>query len=326
MRLSSLDEEMLSTILDRLHTLETASPMFATSMTSGRFRIGGSAVLLVDSTGGMSINGSFAGTGTFNWTGPTTLAGSMTLSGPMSITGTQTVTGTLNVNGPWNLAGTGGITGAVACTGNWTWTGILTVNAGGSIVVGGTIPMTLASAAVGFSSGGQLIGYATGVRLTSGSTPDIVVSTGGVSITGGGGPYLTVSAGGHFMGAHKTTTSAANAFLDSTSGLLSRVTSAARFKIDAQPMDLPDALLDVPVKDWIDRGQYERDEMTGRIPGVIAEEVEAAGGAAFVTYDDDGQIEGVAYDRLALARTQILSDRLERALARIEALEEQLAN
>ena len=99
------------------------------------------------------------------------------------------------------------------------------------------------------------------------------------------------------------------------------VSSAARYKIDPQPMDLPDSLLDVPVKDWWDNGEYDRGEAVRRVPGVIAEEVEAAGGGTFVTYDEDGTIQGVAYDRYALARTEVLARKLDAALARIQELE-----
>ena len=177
MRGSDLDEDLIPSILDRLHTLETGTPMFATSMTSGRFRIGGTAQLLVDSSGGMSINGSFVGAGGFTW------------SGPMSLTGTQTVTGTMNVNGPWNLAGTGGITGAVSCTGNWTWTGQLLVNTGGSIQIAGSNSITLGLTggvpALSFGSGAQVIGSAFGMILKSASgSITLAVSNTNVAIVG----------------------------------------------------------------------------------------------------------------------------------------------
>lgn len=280
-------------LLARVRKLETAS-IGPLTLDRGRFRITGSGSMLFDASGLLTINGTCNGSGAWTWTGTTTL------NGPVNIAGTQTTTGILNQNGTWNLAGTGGITGAVSCTGNWTWTGNLTVNSPGSIVVGGTIPMTIANAAVSFSSGGKLIGYSGGIKLVSGSTPD-----------------LTVSTGGHYLYGHATTSSAANVVLDSVTGLLSRITSARRFKIDPQPLNLPDALLDVPVKAWIDKGARERGEPDLRIPGVIAEEVEAAGGEAFVTYDGDGDIESVAYDRLAIARTQILAEQLGRAMQTI---------
>jgi hypothetical protein len=267
--------------ISRVERLERAAPTGFSSITRGQFRVGGSAQILVDSSGGMSINGSFVGAGTFVWTGP------------MSLVGTQTVTGVLNVNGPWNLAGTGGITGAVSCTGNWTWSGNLTLTGSGAIQAGST---KLDS--TGLSNPSILFLNTPQVAVQH----DLVVG-GSTQLSG---PTLTLPN-------IPTTTAASNLNIDPTTKTVRWISSAARYKIDAQPMALPAALLDVPVKDWIDKGQHERGEVTGRIPGVIAEEVEAAGGEAFVTYDGDGLIQGVAYDRLALARTQILADRLDRA-------------
>jgi len=221
------------------------------------------------------------------------------------------------------VTGASDFTGTVLIDGLTTLQKRLTVTTPGYIRVGGTIPMTIGAATVAFDSGGSVAGYSGGIRVTSGSTPDVIVSTGGVSITGASGKFLTVSDGGHFLGGHATTTSASNVFLNTTSGLLSRVTSAARFKVDPQVMVLADGVLDVPLKDWFDLMAVESGEPGARVPGVIAEEVEAAGGAAFVTYDD-GEITGVAYDRLALARTQILAVRLDAALEEIRVLREQM--
>ncbi|WP_147784331.1 hypothetical protein [Lacisediminihabitans profunda] len=117
-------------------------------------------------------------------------------------------------------------------------------------------------------------------------------------------------------------------------------------------MALSPELLEVPVKDWVDRGNAERFAAVydsprpltvaqqldfdgvelARIPGVIAEEVAAAaGGEAFITRGADGEIEGVSYDRFALARTQVLAqqvattnERLDDALAQITELRDLL--
>lgn len=139
------------------------------------------------------------------------------------------------------------------------------------------------------------------------------------------------------------TTQAANAHIATADGTIFKASSASRFKVDQRVMDVPDALLDVPVKHWIDRGQLElmmdieygpqplteADQRTldslqreQRVPGVVAEEVEAAGGELFVGYTADGRVETVSYDRLALARTAILKKQLDALATRVSALEQ----
>lgn len=123
-----------------------------------------------------------------------------------------------------------------------------------------------------------------------------------------------------------------------------RSSSASRFKIDQQLMDLPESLLDPVMKDWIDAGSQarfdqlhdeprpfrEEDQMEydsinlRRVPGMVAEDVAASGGEAFATYDSAGQIQGFSYDRFALARTQVLAKQLEAEQVRTDKLEQRL--
>lgn len=105
------------------------------SIDRGQFRVGGTARILIDGSGGIIVHGTFNGDGTITWTGVSNLNGTVNLNGPVNITGTQTVTGILNVNGPWNLAGTGGITGNVSSTGNWTQSGNYTLTGSGRITL-----------------------------------------------------------------------------------------------------------------------------------------------------------------------------------------------
>ena len=179
------------------------------------------------------------------------------------------------------------------------------------------------------------------------------VGTGGATINGGGGNVSINNGDGSYVEAgrdgtgtfvkapaidSRTTTQASNVVI--SFGILMRSTSAARYKIDPQPMNLPDSLLAVPVEDWWDREEVERHTLLTngphplteeqatelehlaikRVPGSIAEKVAAAGGDAFVIYKD-GQVDGLAYDRYALARTEVLKRQLDTAVARIEALE-----
>jgi hypothetical protein len=150
----------------------------------------------------------------------------------------------------------------------------------------------------------------------------------------------------------KTTGTSGNVVISSDGGLF-RSTSALKYKADPQVIEPDDRLLDVPMKDWIDKFALEsklaleaipREEWDEsmqarydsisieRIPGAIAEDVIAAGGARFATYDGvSGEVEGLMYDRYVLARTDILA-RKHRALeaehaellARFNALEARL--
>ena len=128
----------------------------------------------------------------------------------------------------------------------------------------------------------------------------------------------------------RTTTASANVVRSSPleiPGVLYQTTSLRRAKVGIAgvPATLADRILSVPVRDWIDRGAQEREkqarvvlanpesseadrenaEMTlreglRRIPGVIAEEVMDAGLAEFCTFDENGALNGVMYDRLPL--------------------------
>lgn len=125
-----------------------------------------------------------------------------------------------------------------------------------------------------------------------------------------------------------TTTSAANAFLNS-SWMLTKTTSARRFKDAIEELSEDEAakLLDVPVATWFDHNTAAgySDYLTAldageepdptlltstvslrRIPGVIAEDVDAAGATTFVVYEKDedtGQPVpfSVLYDRIGVA-------------------------
>jgi len=274
----------------RISALEKATPLANSSVERGRVRLYDGSELLIED-GNFTVSGTGTVTGTFN------------VTGTLGVTGALNSTGTFTQTGPFNLTGT------------------QTISGGGKLVVG----------ALTISPTGPW-----GAKIVA-STLDFdssMVRFNGELLSFGGASFFNLP----------TTTSSAN-LRKSSLGQLQEVTSAARFKIDPQPMALPDALLDVPVESWIDLGDAERyastldaprpltrkqqtecdDASFERVPGVIAEKVEAAGGGAFVGYNEHGEIQSVAYDRLALARTQILADRLEKALERIADLEKLIA-
>jgi hypothetical protein len=297
-RLQDLDQGGLDQLLRRISDLETATPLRNASVTAGRVRIGGTAVLLVDSSGGVVIHGSLNGDGTISWSGVTTLTGTTNLNGPTTVNGNTSIAGTLDVSGITTL-----LNNLIVGSGGKITAGVLTIDPaagryGGALVSSAAIDVV----APQFYVGTTIVAHG---MLVSDAATEL---------------YGTVKLFGT-----STTTSASNVYWDPTTKLLSRVSSARRFKIRPRKMKIADALLDVPVKEWIDRGARERGEPDVYVPGVIAEEIDAAGGGQFITHGSEGELEGVAYDRLALARTQILNDRLKKALDRIDSLEMKLA-
>lgn len=190
-----------------------------------------------------------------------------------------------------------------------------------------------------------------------------IVFTGTSAITGAfnmcydAAPGFTVDLGDRAQSVRSTVirdspyTFAPNVYITSN-GFIGQTSSASRFKLDPQTMDLSDELLSIPVKDWIDKSSHDQAEelrMLGvrtaeqqpildsiadelRVPGVVAEDVEAvSGGEKFVMYNADGDTQGVAYDRLAIAQVAVLKRQLavERQRnddleVRLKALEESL--
>lgn len=326
--IDDLDGNELKKVWAAIRKLQTANPNTSGSVERGRLRFYAGSELLIQNgnltvSGTATIDGRLTGSGTLTWTGPVDFAGTSTLTGTTNlngpttirgttaITGTTTVTGAMNINGDVDITKTLDITGNTRIMGTTTLSDDLTLTGGGKITAGG-----ISLVPSGGAFGGGQITAASGITIGA----PLVVFTGGLGVDGNATFAGTLTNSG--MG---TTTEASNVRVNAV-GKFERVTSASRYKLDTKPTALPDALLDVPMKDWIDSGQKEEDRSTRhRIPGVIAEEVEAAGGDLFVTYDTEGEIQGVAYDRFALARTQVLADRLDRALARIESLEAALA-
>lgn len=123
-----------------------------------------------------------------------------------------------------------------------------------------------------------------------------------------------------------TTTSAANCYVN-TSGSMYRSTSvrAAKLAIEDMPEGVLDALLQVQPRTWFDRRDSEQlaDLLTAefagedlveptesgplkRQVGVVAEELEALGLEMFLLRGADGELEGVAYDRIGPAALALI--------------------
>lgn len=161
-----------------------------------------------------------------------------------------------------------------------------------------------------------------GQRPESGGSPDFEIRAleGGIRLVGLVQSLATYGA---------TTTTPANMVV-TASGDVQRSSSASRYKLDQREMVLSDSLLNVTMKDWVDKGEWERaqgfsngrpnDEDGAlaydalnlrRIPGLIAEDLEAQGLEQFVIYGADGKTEGVMYDRFALAQIAKLVERVK---------------
>lgn len=96
-------------------------------------------------------------------------------------------------------------------------------------------------------------------------------------------------------------------------GVLAQTASARRFKENIEPLDVTDeqlAGIRTVTFDWIESGDHDF--------GVIADEVADAGLEHFVTRTEDGEIQGVHYERLALALLPVVQ-RLVNRVTELEA-------
>jgi hypothetical protein len=342
-RLDNVTRGEFEELRRQVRIMSTTTPGGNTSISSGRTRFVGNESLLVEGSqkvsGILDITGTLKGVGSMLWNGFVTLTSTFTAKGTTRFEGDTTQVGPHHVQGNQDITGTLAVKGAATLESN------LTVNSPGKIVVGAGLslePLGAGGGTINFLPTGSI--YAGLGKLTL-LPPDLTaIATIGASVLAVTGD-ITSSKSVALLGPN-TTTDPANAVI-MANGFIRKGTSAARFKIDPQPIELPDALLAVPVKSWIDKAAAEEfaalhydtprpltEQQTidldcvklSRVPGIIAEEVEAAGGSAFVGYDADGQIESVAYERLALARTEILARQLKEALAQIADLRAQLSN
>jgi hypothetical protein len=111
-----------------------------------------------------------------------------------------------------------------------------------------------------------------------------------------------------------TTGSAANVFIDSTSGALLRVSSSIRYKTDVQDAPWTGEQIDA-LRPVTFRGINDGDTVFG---GLIAEEVHDAGLTEFVVYNEEDRPESLHYGHMvALCIKEIQS--LRARVAQLEA-------
>lgn len=253
-----------------------------------------------------------------------------------SITGSSITGSTLNIGGNFYVDGS---TGLLTCTGA-TITGTITANAGsftGSIYAsGGTIGgFTINS--TGFTNGSNMQIYNNG-NITSLGTIDAVtigatyLTSSSTLVVSGGSTFgsaatfnTTATVSGYFYNSgYATTTSSANAYINSSTGLLARSSSSLRYKLDVEPQVIPVAsILQLSPKSFIDKASADAQggSTNGlpRILGLIAEEIAQIPVLAdlLMNKNEQGQPDSVNYDRVAVALIPLLQD-LNTRLTKLE--------
>jgi len=138
-----------------------------------------------------------------------------------------------------------------------------------------------------------------------------------------------------------TTGSAANVYIRDD-GIMFRSTSSRRNKLAIEHLgpEIDDKILSLKAATWFDKNEAEAmaefkdlevaDQPTEspegepltlapsalrRIPGMIGEEVAEAGLEQFVVYGEDGQVEGLMYDRLGVALIPVVARLRDRLVA-----------
>jgi hypothetical protein len=187
-----LEANFMAEVDRRLSALETTPVMFATSMESGRFRVGGTAVLLVDSQGGLVVAGRLNGDGTFTWTGPATFDGDVKITETLDVSATTTLRGALSLLADLVVSAGGKIT-----------VGGVTIDptAGGRLVVDGGVPMTIGTTIFGsgiaFANGSVFSTTGGGMFMQDSATAQVFVGGGLAQMRSGtGGRFLIVSPSG----------------------------------------------------------------------------------------------------------------------------------
>lgn len=112
----------------------------------------------------------------------------------------------------------------------------------------------------------------------------------------------------------KTTSAGANVFV-APDGALVRSSSARKYKTDIQDANnaYGEKLIEFVPKKWIDKAEkkrYEEDPENNKKPGyyygLIADDLDAAGLDMLVNYGSEGEVEGINYDRLAVALLPVI--------------------
>ncbi|MCL8204043.1 gp58-like family protein [Ligilactobacillus agilis] len=120
----------------------------------------------------------------------------------------------------------------------------------------------------------------------------------------------------HIPSAQRKTTSAGPNVWVADDGALLRSTSAKKYKTsitDAVGFNYGDKLIEMVPKLWIDKAEkenYHKDPKHYARPnfyyGLIADDLDREGLTKLVRYDKNGEVEGIAYDRIAVALLPVI--------------------
>lgn len=163
-------------------------------------------------------------------------------------------------------------------------------------------------------SGGRV--FTDGIRLS----PYIRVGDPGHAGTGLHGSNISMQASYIYLKSTHTTSHGANAYL-APDGALVPSTSAAKYKTDivrSFETEMGDKLLEVPVAHWKDKEEVlaKTRDSNAKDPetyfGMIADDLDDAGLNELVEYDDKGEVNGIQYDRVALALIPLIRNYRDR--------------
>ena len=199
--------------------------------------------------------------------------------------------------------------------------GTVVGNIFGTTATGGALILQGGSSApnqVGNVYGQVYVGDTVASIAGSAGTRITLDGVGGFTYINGTNGILTGSGQNFNMRSGDTTTSNANAFINSSTGLMARSTSSIRYKTDIETVSYPDEAIRAlrPVK-YRGIKDMERGDNTF-YTGLIAEEVaEIPGLELLVNYNEDGSPEAINYAGLSV----VLADVVRRILDRLDALE-----
>ena len=180
----------------------------------------------------------------------------------------------------------------------------------------------------GFTIGSSYIGNPSttyGMDSSTGYATFSILGTSGIINSGITTSSGNVNANAYlYNSGHATTTSTANTFINSSTGLIARVTSSERYKVAIEPQSIPmDSILALQPKSYVDKAEAEEKGTTNGLPrllGLIAEDLAQIPVLKdlLVVYNDQGQPDAVNYDRIAIALIPIIQD-MAKEIAELKA-------
>lgn len=183
------------------------------------------------------------------------------------------------------------------------------------VLKGNTLESTKQQAStILMQAGWQIEARARNIRLWAGTTGKVTIEARRTDINTGGGD--SASYGGMSFGADstrgrvwsmavydRTYSGSANMFITSA-GTLGRVTSARKYKTEiTKPQEVvekAEKILQIEPAQWKDKAEIKTHGDSKLYYGFIADEFHDIGLTEVVQYNDEGEVEGLSYDRLTI--------------------------